>query len=718
MHKHILLSIVTTLAITLSYSQSGRVGIGESSPGSKGSIKGNLSVGSNFSSQQAPTDGAIIEGKTAIGTVSPDASAKLQIDATDAGILIPRVTTAQRNAIASPATGLLVYVTDNTKGFWYYDGTAWVQAIGPKGDTGSQGTQGLQGNVGPQGAKGDKGDTGNTGAQGATGPAPSGTGIVTVNNGTLQTPGQLSGDVITTGPGLATTIGIGKVTTDKIADNAITSIKIKDGEVANADLVNMSANTIKGRISSNGTPQDLTSAQVLSILGITAPTGDNLGNHTATTTLNMNTNAISGVPTINVSSGNGNGLRFWSSDSYKISMGNSAEYQYGPVTSYSIKNNMSSNTDRGWTWGIAGSTPIMALNTQGKMQLADDLYAMSKIGIGTTNPAQGKLWVQDGDVWITGNNSRLGFNTDNTLDNIPNASIIASQNGISGTSADLIFNTWNGAANTEIMRIRSNGNVGIGITAPSTILHVGAINDATTDTKAITVESNGFAGIYLKGDRANTGGEPGGGFVSLSQDNAAVEGILGIINANETDGSGRTFTGTVGNSMLIGNKYNGALHLGTNNTVRMTVASNGTVSVNNLAGTGNKLVYADANGTLNKNPTNYAQGILYGSFYMGDFGGNCGNSSLGSYSGIISSVSCNTASSNDASFKVNLSSSISSYIPFITVRSNTAGAWNNNNDQTYSIGNITSSSFELYMREVSGNSQSIWIDIMLMVKSY
>ncbi|HRN95420.1 MAG TPA: hypothetical protein PL084_11915, partial [Chitinophagales bacterium] len=142
MKQQVLFSIALTFATTLSYSQSGRVGIGESSPGSKGSIKGNLSVGSSFSSQTAPADGAIIEGKTAVGTASPDASAKLQIDATDAGILIPRVTTAQRNAIASPATGLLVYVTDNTKGFWYYDGAAWVQAIGPKGNTGASGIKG------------------------------------------------------------------------------------------------------------------------------------------------------------------------------------------------------------------------------------------------------------------------------------------------------------------------------------------------------------------------------------------------------------------------------------------------------------------------------------------------------------------------------------------------------------------------------------------------
>jgi|GEM_PF-5560388 len=83
------------------------------------------------------------------------------------------------------------------------------------------------------------------------------------------------------------------------------------------------------------------------------------------------------------------------------------------------------------------------------------------VGIGTNNPAQGKLWVQGGDIWMTGDNRRLAFTTDNSTDNTPNASITALQNGLSGSSADIIFNTWDGSANTEIMRLRSNGSVGI-----------------------------------------------------------------------------------------------------------------------------------------------------------------------------------------------------------------------------------------------------------------
>ena len=62
-----------------------------------------------------------------IGTTSPDASAMLDITSTGKGILVPRMTEVQRNNIASPATGLLVYQNDGDIGFWYFDGTDWIR---------------------------------------------------------------------------------------------------------------------------------------------------------------------------------------------------------------------------------------------------------------------------------------------------------------------------------------------------------------------------------------------------------------------------------------------------------------------------------------------------------------------------------------------------------------------------------------------------------------
>jgi len=61
-----------------------------------------------------------------VGTTTPDASSILDVTSTSKGFLAPRMTAAQRTVIASPATGLMVYQTDGTSGFYYYNGTAWV----------------------------------------------------------------------------------------------------------------------------------------------------------------------------------------------------------------------------------------------------------------------------------------------------------------------------------------------------------------------------------------------------------------------------------------------------------------------------------------------------------------------------------------------------------------------------------------------------------------
>lgn len=60
----------------------------------------------------------------------PDNSAMLDVSSTEKGMLVPRITKAQRDAIGSPATGLLIYQTDNTPSFYYYSGSNWVSLTG------------------------------------------------------------------------------------------------------------------------------------------------------------------------------------------------------------------------------------------------------------------------------------------------------------------------------------------------------------------------------------------------------------------------------------------------------------------------------------------------------------------------------------------------------------------------------------------------------------
>lgn len=62
-----------------------------------------------------------IAGRVGIGATVPASSSLLELRSTSRGLLIPRMTMAQRNAIASPAAGLLIYQTDGTRGVYYYD---------------------------------------------------------------------------------------------------------------------------------------------------------------------------------------------------------------------------------------------------------------------------------------------------------------------------------------------------------------------------------------------------------------------------------------------------------------------------------------------------------------------------------------------------------------------------------------------------------------------
>jgi len=71
--------------------------------------------------------------RIASSTGTADPSAMLDVVATNKGFLVPRMTAAQRGAIGSPATGLLVYQTDGAQGLYYFTGptgspvNTWVQ---------------------------------------------------------------------------------------------------------------------------------------------------------------------------------------------------------------------------------------------------------------------------------------------------------------------------------------------------------------------------------------------------------------------------------------------------------------------------------------------------------------------------------------------------------------------------------------------------------------
>lgn len=90
-----------------------------------------------------------LNAQIAINTTGalPVASSMLDITSTTSGLLIPRMTQAQRIVIAAPATSLIVYQTDAPTGYWYYNGTVWVRLYSGSGDAwdinGNTGTSSL-----------------------------------------------------------------------------------------------------------------------------------------------------------------------------------------------------------------------------------------------------------------------------------------------------------------------------------------------------------------------------------------------------------------------------------------------------------------------------------------------------------------------------------------------------------------------------------------------
>jgi hypothetical protein len=90
--------------------------------GDGGAPSGVRVTGSTYSSGASQVQ---IKGATSIssGFNQPDASAQLDVLSTTKGFLPPRMTTTERNAIASPAAGLMIYNTTTAKLNVYT--TAW-----------------------------------------------------------------------------------------------------------------------------------------------------------------------------------------------------------------------------------------------------------------------------------------------------------------------------------------------------------------------------------------------------------------------------------------------------------------------------------------------------------------------------------------------------------------------------------------------------------------
>ena len=268
--------------------------------------------------------------------------------------------------------------------------TGATGAAGPQGATGPQGAKGdtgATGAAGPQGIQGVAGATGNLGAQGiqgltgATGPAPSGTGIVTVSSGTLQTPSALTGDVTTSAEGLITTIATGAVTSNKILDGTLATADLANSAVTDEKIVGVSGSKVSGNITGNAANVTGTVAVVNGGTGLaTTPSNGQLdiGNGTGFTRATLTagtgisiTNA-SGAITIAstaVPSGTAAGdMLYWNGSAwFKVAAGSNGQnltfYNGAPVWITNVNTVVNPITTKIWMDRNLGATRVATSST-------------------------------------------------------------------------------------------------------------------------------------------------------------------------------------------------------------------------------------------------------------------------------------------------------------------------------------------------------------------
>lgn len=414
----------------------------------------------------------LLSQSVGVGTTTPNASAQLDISSTSKGLLIPRLTAAQRTAIASPANGLMVYET-TTSSFWFYNGTAWSQ-MGTGGGS-SQWTANSNniynnnsGNVGIGSATGlkeklsvkgnlfithkDPNDITNGGNNATINIHPANVGYARVNFlnqdttvGAYITYYRLSNLVnqFSFIHGTNTNqlslhqngnVGIGKTPTERL--DVAGNIRSRE------DLIVDSNVTVAGTIEAEGLIRGgrLTASQTLSVVGNSAFVGSVAGASTATFTGEITSNA--GM-TINDAAGT---LAFKSS-----------EVEKGFVQ-------LSGDDLRVGTYS-SNSTGRFLVRTGGANRLA--VTSEGEVGIGTDAP-QAFMHVNSGSQ-----NSTLRLQSDN----YPTVLFYQGNNSLGSIVAGADF--FNVASPGKLMRLNNtlvvdgvNNRVGIGTSTPDELLHV------------------------------------------------------------------------------------------------------------------------------------------------------------------------------------------------------------------------------------------------------
>ncbi|MFK7972170.1 MAG: tail fiber domain-containing protein, partial [Bacteroidia bacterium] len=416
---------------------------------------------------------------------------------------------------------------------------------------------------------------------------------------------------------------------------------------------------------------------------VTVPSSaDNLGNHSATTDLDMNRNIITDVSTLSTISGDSyDKLRVWNSSNFTIGM--HGGMSFGFLNSWATTFTMFNNPDQGWVWRDANDAQTdgaMSLTTDGRLTLKSTARFQSLAGTGNRMviaDANGDLSTQavpatgaNNGLNLDGANIQLGgllietttitagpqqfnINLSSTGDfNIQDNGITHFQvadNGNTYFGGDVFWRDEN-TGGTSLMSLFDDGNDGRllifenGLTSVDLDANTQFVFNEQGLDRDFRVESDadpeafvlnagtGRVGIGTNSPTARLQIHDAGGTNSLNiireDANVVNTEILGSINFDATDGGvsedyskapasivavaegdfGDIITSSIlGFTVQYRNRYAGLSfrtgqtryeNSSSGNRERMRINASGTVSINDLAGTGDRMVVANANGDL------------------------------------------------------------------------------------------------------------------------
>jgi hypothetical protein len=461
-----------------------------------------------------------------------NASSVLDVKSTSKGMLIPRMTQAQRSAISSPATGLMVYQTDGTAGFYYYNGSTWLvmaSGIGSQWTTTGSDIYYSSGNVGI----------------GVSSPSTalhvSGTNPLTLTG--VQV-GSTSDSILTISSGTVKKLPASNGTTGfwNLAGNAATnSGQNYIGTSDNKSFRIRTNNTERVKIDSVGNIGIGTSspATALHIYGTNPLTleGVQVGS-TSDSLLTISSGTVKKLPASNGTTG------FWNLNGNTAT--NSGQNYIGTSDnkSFRIRTNNTERVkiDSVGNIGIGTSSPATALHVYGTNPLT-----LTGVQVGSTSDSL--LTISSGTVKkLPAANGTTGFWNLNG-----NASTNSGQNYI-GTSDNISFRIRTN--NTERVKIDSVGNIGIGTSSPLTALHVYGTNPLTLTGVQVGTSSDSLLTISS-------------GTVKKLP---AANGTTGFwnLNGNAATNSGQNYIGTSDNI---------SFRIRTNNTERVKIDSVGKIGI-------------------------------------------------------------------------------------------------------------------------------------------